>query len=138
MIFERISEVMGWLGLDLETIIGLAFTTGVVLYIVSHWVLLIAGIQKVSKKRSQRGGMHLATINRPSQSKRSVQPPGKPGPTIASDGHKIPHSKDITCEGQYGHNHGDMPPRFIVHEEPTIGYCNLNGKIVALKDCWKY
>ncbi len=130
MIFERISEVMGWLGLDLETIIGFVFTIGI-------FICVIAGSKKVSKKRPQRGGMHPTSINESSSASKTVRIPVH-RPTVASDGHKIPHSKDITCEGQYGHDHGKMPPRFIVHEEPTLGYCNLNGKIVALKDCWKY
>ena len=107
------------------------------LLMVAFWVLIACVIAVKSRKNMKmRPGMHPTTINKPSA------PPVKkvtpiPKPTVASDGHRIPKSKDVTCEGQYGHDPGDRIPRYIVHEEPTEGYCILNGKKVALKDCWK-
>ncbi len=109
------------------------------------WVIIagiiVTQVKKTQAKRPGNGG-HPTTINKPSSGRNPKlnQPPGgkRPGPTVSSDGHRIPPSKDITCEGQYGHSHENTGPRYIVHEEPTTGYCNLNGKIVALKDCWKY
>ncbi len=126
---DIIREIMGFLEIDFGTIIGLIFWIGIVA------AVIVKG-KSVGKKRPVKGG-HPTTINRPSTPPKRVMPVGSK-PTVSSDGHRIPRSKDITCEGQYGHNHGERVPRFIVHEEPTEGYCNLNGKIVALRDCWKY
>ncbi len=101
------------------------------------WVVIVGVVAVKSRKNiKHKPGMHPTTINKPSSPPmKQVKPVHKP--TVASDGHSIPKSKDITCEGQYGHDHGDRVPRYIVHEEPTEGYCILNGKKVALKDCWK-
>jgi len=130
---EFIYDILGYLELDIGDVIGLVF-----------WIVVIAFLltkaAAVKKSRPNKGAGHPTTINRSSGD--APQPDGvrRKGSrkTVASDGHTIPRSKDITCEGQYGHDHGERVPRFIVHEEPTLGYCNLNGRIVALKDCWKY
>ena len=110
------------------------------LVFVIFWVIMIGVIgAKFMKTRGDRPGkvFHPTTINKPSRPPvKKASPVRKP--TVASDGHRIPNHKDPTCEGQYGHIHEDMGPRYIVHEEPTTGYCILNGKKVALKDCWKY
>ena len=46
--------------------------------------------------------------------------------TISDDGHRIPKKQDITCYGEYGHDHPeDVQPRYIVHEEPVEGYVIL-------------
>ena len=133
MIPEIVSEILGYLELGVGDIIGAVF-----------WIVVIAFLvgraANVKKTRPQKGTGHPTTINGMSGSSAPRTAPAHPGngKTVASDGHTIPKSKDITCEGQYGHDHGERVPRFIVHEEPTLGYCNLNGKIVALKDCWKY
>ena len=63
--------------------------------------------------------------------------------TIASDGHVIPKEKDITCEGRDGHSHPEMSakdkadfgPRYIVHDDPEIGYVILNGVKRKISDC---
>ena len=117
-----------------EFLAPLVFWVVVIIIIVRYYI-------KTRNNRPVRGG-HPTTVNRPSSGKGPVLNGSsggmRPGSTVSSDGHRIPPSKDITCEGQYGHTHGETGPRYIVHEEPTTGYCNLNGKIVALKDCWKY
>ena len=112
---------------------------------IALWLfVLVLIISRSAKLRKERPGAfgHPTTINRSAGKPGNINKvPSKPPVrkrTVAMDGHSIPGSKDITCEGQYGHDHGNMPPRYIVHEEPTLGYCNLHGKIVALKDCWKY
>ncbi len=120
---------MGFLEIDIGSLIGMVFWIGIIA------AVIVRG-KSVSKKRPGQAG-HPTTINRSSAPQKPVRI-NMPKPTVASDGHRIPRGKDITCEGQYGHDHGERVPRFIVHEEPTEGYCNLNGKIVALKDCWKY
>ena len=63
--------------------------------------------------------------------------------TIAADGHVIPPEKDITCEGRDGHRHPqptarqkeDYGPRYIVHDDPEIGYVILNGVKRRIQDC---
>ncbi len=56
--------------------------------------------------------------------------------TISDDGHRIPKKQDITCYGEYGHDHPeDVQPRYIVHEEPVEGYVILNGIKRKLEDC---
>ena len=63
--------------------------------------------------------------------------------TIAQDGHVIPPEKDITCEGRDGHHHPklsaseqkDYGPRYIVHDDPEIGYVVLNGIKRKISDC---
>ncbi len=63
--------------------------------------------------------------------------------TIAEDGHVIPPEKDITCEGKEGHFHPklsaadqkDYGPRYIVHDDPEIGYVVLNGVKRKISDC---
>ena len=112
---------------------------------VALWLfVLVFIISRSAKLRKERPGAagHPTTINKSAGRQGNINKlPEKAllqRRTVASDGHRIPPSKDVTCEGQYGHDHGNMPPRYVVHEEPTLGYCNLNGKIVALKDCWKY
>lgn len=58
--------------------------------------------------------------------------------TVAHDGHRIPQENDVTCEGQYGHDHssGALPEkRYIVHEEPEEGYVILNGVKRRIRDC---
>lgn len=63
--------------------------------------------------------------------------------TIAADGHVIPKEKDITCEGRDGHVHTQMSeadrkdfgPRYIVHDDPEIGYVVLNGIKRRISDC---
>ena len=133
MIPEIVYDLFDYLDLGFGDFIGAVFWIVVIAF-------FVAKITKVKKTRPQRGNGHPTTINGSSGASAPGPVPARPGnrKTVASDGHTIPKSKDITCEGQYGHDHGERVPRFIVHEEPTLGYCNLNGKIVALKDCWKY
>ncbi len=114
------------------------------LFMVVFWVFIALFLVWKSRDHlKNRPGMHPTRINKsPSMKKKAATVHNKAASplnkkTVASDGHVIPRSDDITCEGQYGHNHGDSIPRYIVHEEPTEGYCILNGKKVALKDCWK-
>ncbi|MCR4590419.1 MAG: hypothetical protein K5668_06335 [Lachnospiraceae bacterium] len=126
MIFD-IFDILDFI--DIDQIVGIIFCFVVV-------AVILINSSRHNKNRPSRG-MHPTTINKSSAPPRPAQA-YRTKPTVSSDGHRIPHSKDITCEGQYGHDHGNMPPRYIVHEEPTMGYCNLNGKIVALRDCWKY
>ncbi len=105
------------------------------------WIV-IAGliVTRARKSLNNRPGRHPTEINTSSTKERDLNRAGtgKKRKTVSSDGHTIPKSRDITCEGQYGHRHEGMEERYIVHEEPTEGYCILNGKKVALKDCWKY
>ena len=133
MIPEIVSDIVDNMGLGIGDIFGMVFWVVVIAFIVAR-------INKEKKTRPQRETGHPTTINGSSGASIPKPAQARPGSrkTVASDGHTIPKSKDITCEGQYGHDHGERVPRFIVHEEPTLGYCNLNGKIVALKDCWKY
>ena len=129
MILDYINDILYALDIDFASI-----------FVCVVWIAIVGsivfGVENMKKKRPQKGP-HPTTINKSSSPQKSAVNRPK-GPVVASDGHRIPPSKDITCEGQYGHDHGNTTPRFIVHEEPTLGYCNLNGKIVALKDCWKY
>ncbi len=112
----------------------------VAVFAVFWLVIAIAIIGKAKKTGKNRPGFHPTAINKSDTKQKHLNKSGGGihKPTVASDGHRIPKGKDITCEGQYGHRHEDMGPRYIVHEEPTEGYCILNGKKVALKDCWKY
>lgn len=58
--------------------------------------------------------------------------------TISSDGHRVARSQDLTCTTRYGHKHqetSEFGKRYIVHEEPEIGYVILNGKKRKLTDC---
>lgn len=113
----------------------------VVVFAVFWLVIALAVVGKAKKTVNNRPGMdHPTSINksRTKQKDLNKSGSGRTKPTIAMDGHRIPKAKDVTCEGQYGHDHGNTGPRYIVHEEPTEGYCILNGKKVALKDCWKY
>ena len=54
--------------------------------------------------------------------------------TISSDGHAVPKDQDLTC-GRYGHDHGDLQERYIVHEDPPEGYVVLNGIKRRIEDC---
>lgn len=59
---------------------------------------------------------------------------------VSSDGHRIPRSMDITCAGIRDHHHRKIPgeeriPRYIVHEDPEMGYVILNGVKRRLTDC---
>ncbi len=111
------------------------------LVMVVFWlVICLFIVSKARKNMKNRPGHHPTTINRSATKQKDLNKSGSGmrKPTVASDGHSIPRSKDVTCEGQYGHSHDGSMPRYIVHEEPTTGYCILNGKKVALKDCWKY
>lgn len=54
--------------------------------------------------------------------------------TISSDGHIVPKDQDLTC-GRYGHDHGDLQERYIVHEDPPEGYVVLNGIKRRIEDC---
>ena len=58
-------------------------------------------------------------------------------PTVSDDGHRIPKKMDLTCEGEYGHEHSkaESQPRYIVHEEPEDGYVVLNGIKRRIEDC---
>ena len=63
--------------------------------------------------------------------------------TIASDGHVIAPENDITCEGKEGHVHpqpsrqeaADYGRRYIVHDDPEVGYVVLNGVKRRISDC---
>lgn len=63
--------------------------------------------------------------------------------TIAADGHMIPPEKDVTCEGRDGHRHpkptakqqADYGPRYIVHDDPEMGYVILNGVKRKISEC---
>ncbi|MBR3357415.1 MAG: hypothetical protein IKG46_06240 [Solobacterium sp.] len=56
--------------------------------------------------------------------------------TRSDDGHFVPPSQDLTCEGQYGHDHGgNTEKRYIVHEDPEEGYVILNGVKRRIRDC---
>ena len=56
--------------------------------------------------------------------------------TRSDDGHEVPMNQDLTCETQYGHNHGALPEkRYIVHEDPEEGYVILNGVKRRIRDC---
>lgn len=54
--------------------------------------------------------------------------------TYSSDGHVIPRDQDLTCE-RYGHEHGALEGRYIVHEDPPEGYVVLNGIKRRIEDC---
>ncbi|MCR4762259.1 MAG: hypothetical protein K5696_01880 [Lachnospiraceae bacterium] len=62
---------------------------------------------------------------------------------IASDGHIIPARDDISC-ARFGHRHEksrdpEFPEEpFIVHDEPTEGYINLNGKTLKRSEADEY
>ena len=61
--------------------------------------------------------------------------------TLSSDGHIVPANQDLTCENDYGHNHGKpVPERYIVHEDDNLGdrWIILNGKKISLKEAAKY
>ena len=68
---------------------------------------------------------------------------GKQRKTVSSDGHVIPKQDDITCEGKEGHQHKpltaeqqkDYGKRYIVHNEPEMGYVVLNGVKRRISDC---
>lgn len=109
--------------------------------VILFWIIIAVYIAvKAKKNLKNRPGHHPTSVNTSSTKERDLNKAGSgmKRKTVASDGHTIPRSKDITCEGQYGHRHEGMEERYIVHEEPTEGYCILNGKKVALRDCWKY
>ena len=56
--------------------------------------------------------------------------------TRSDDGHAVPINQDMTCETQYGHDHGgSAEKRFIVHEDPEEGYVILNGVKRRIRDC---
>lgn len=77
------------------------------------------------KKKSKQRKKQDSVANIPVPSKK----------TITDDGHTLPKNQDITCEGQYGHNHGETQPRYIVHTDVEKGYVILNGRKIKLKDC---
>ena len=61
--------------------------------------------------------------------------------TMSSDGHIVPADQDLTCENEYGHNHGkSLPERYVVHEDDDLGdrWIILNGKKISLKEAAKY
>lgn len=78
-------------------------------------------------------GIHNAR-KRAKQNKSVYQPP-LPLQTQTSDGHTLPKSKDVTCETEYGHDHGPQAARYIVHDDPEKGYVVLNGVKRRLEDC---
>ncbi len=56
--------------------------------------------------------------------------------TMGLDGHFIRREQDLTCETEYGHDHGtSAEPRYIVHDDPTDGYVILNGVKRSLDEC---
>lgn len=58
--------------------------------------------------------------------------------TRSSDGHFVPKSQDLTCN-RYGHHHEneamEYGQRYVVHEDPEMGYVILNGVKRKLEDC---
>lgn len=84
------------------------------LIILVTWIIIAAVIAAVSSAR--RGTLRV--------------------PPQSSDGHFVPRQQDLTCETQYGHQHGNEPnKRYIVHEDPPEGYVILNGVKRKISDC---
>ena len=63
--------------------------------------------------------------------------------TISSDGHAVPKNQDLTCETKAGHVHpeisakdkADYGARYIVHNDPEMGYVVLNGVKRKISEC---
>lgn len=95
--------------------------------IVFAWIIisvLIGVLPSLANKNKKSGSIHT---------KRFYKRP------VSSDGHAIPAKDDITCANIEEHYHAprgyDKLPRYIVHEEPELGYVILNGKKRRLTDC---
>lgn len=57
---------------------------------------------------------------------------------LASDGHRIPKEKDVSCR-RYGHQHEEFDtPRYIPHDDPEDGYIVLNGVKMKLSEADRY
>ena len=56
--------------------------------------------------------------------------------TISDDGHVVKAEQDVTCSNQYDHRHPETPQaRYIVHEDPEMGFVILNGVKRKISDC---
>ncbi|MCI2050120.1 MAG: hypothetical protein LKJ76_10475 [Lachnospiraceae bacterium] len=103
--------------------------------LVTFFILLIIILSfTMLAVRQRNGGAQSRDRNAPAYGNGSTEPVMGSG-NIASDGHRMRASQDITC-ARYGHSHPDEDqPRYIVHDDPEIGFVILNGKKVRLQDC---
>ena len=56
----------------------------------------------------------------------------------SSDGHIVSQKEDLTCETKANHKHpksNEFGERYIVHNEPSLGYVTLNGVLRKIEDC---
>ena len=56
----------------------------------------------------------------------------------SSDGHYVRPEENLTCEANDNHHHPkttEFGERYIVHNEPSLGYVTLNGVLRKIEDC---
>lgn len=56
----------------------------------------------------------------------------------SSDGHFVKPEENLTCEAKENHKHpksNEFGERYIVHNEPSLGYVTLNGVLRRIEDC---
>lgn len=56
----------------------------------------------------------------------------------SSDGHFVKPEENLTCEANENHHHPkstEFGERYIVHNEPSLGYVTLNGVLRKIEDC---
>ena len=56
----------------------------------------------------------------------------------SSDGHFVKPEENLTCEANDNHRHpksNEFGERYIVHNEPSLGYVTLNGVLRKIEDC---
>ena len=56
----------------------------------------------------------------------------------SSDGHFVSPEENFTCEAKDNHHHPkstEFGERYIVHNEPSLGYVTLNGVLRKIEDC---
>lgn len=56
----------------------------------------------------------------------------------SSDGHFVKPEENLTCEANDNHHHKastEFGERYIVHNEPSLGYVTLNGVLRKIEDC---
>lgn len=112
------------------------------MFSLAYFALIIYIIRKVlqaSKVKNQRnrsaGKSHTTPGNISSETVVSDTLKKFFEKTVSDDGHPVPKSQDLTCETKHGHRHAPTGPRYIVHEEPELGYVVLNGVKRRLTDC---
>jgi hypothetical protein len=109
-------------------------TIGIIIWMVVVLVIVLFSVAAANKRREQYYGSGSGSRKKP-ETPQSYSAPEYGTGNVALDGHRIPKSKDVTCEA-YGHRHpGSDEPRYIVHDDPELGYVLLNGRKIKLEDC---